>query len=305
MLIRIPPHLATAGLAHAGAEDHRGAAVVVVVLVAALATAYGRGVHELWHRRGAGEIVPGWRVFAFGLGLVVLVGAQSPPVHAAAERSFAGHMAQHMILLVVAGPLLAAGAAGLPLTVAAPVPVRRRLARWRAAPAGRWLRRPVHLAVVVAGAQAGVLWAWHLPAPYLLALDDPPVHAVEHGTFVAAGWLLWAPLLGPVRHRLAGPLAVLLLFATMMPASALGAMLTLAPAPLYPSGVLAPAGGEPLVDQQLAGLVMWIPMDVIVLVAAAALVLRWLTDLERTTPSGTGLRPGDGRPASAKEILSP
>ncbi|PWU57197.1 hypothetical protein DLE60_24980, partial [Micromonospora globispora] len=92
--------------------------MLAVVTVCLLVAGYGRGVHELWARRGPGRVVPVWRVAAFGLGLLVVLGAEQGPVHRAAESSFAGHMAQHMLLLLVAGPLLAAGAAGLPLSLA-------------------------------------------------------------------------------------------------------------------------------------------------------------------------------------------
>ena len=291
-----------AELAHGGREAEGLASAAGVVLLAALAAAYGRGVHELWNRRGTGEVVPARRVVAFGAGVVALVAAQSPPVHALADRSFAGHMAQHMILMVVAGPLLAAGAAGLPLSLATPTRLRRRLARWRAGPAGRSLRRPPILAVVAAITQAAVLWAWHLPTLYLLALDSPGLHAAEHLSFVSAAWLLWSAVLGTGPRRLSGPVALLLLFATMMPASALAAVLTFAPAPLYPPGALAPTGGDPLIDQQLAGLVMWIPMDVVVLMAAAGLFLRWLCRLDRAAPACRHLQPTDRTALPAKEV---
>jgi cytochrome c oxidase assembly factor CtaG len=296
------PLAGPAWLAHGGGAAEGLANVGFVVLLAALAAAYGRGVHELWDRRGTGEIVPVWRVIAFGAGVAALVTAQSPPVHAMTERSFAGHMAQHMILMVVAGPLLAAGAAGLPLTLAAPIPLRRRLARWRASPAGRSLRRPAILAVAAATAQTAVLWAWHLPTLYLLALDNPGVHAAEHLSFVAAAWLLWSAVLGTGPHRLTSPAAFLLLFATMMPATALAAVLTFAPAPLYPPPALAPTGGDPLTDQQLAGLVMWIPMDVVVLVAGTGLFLLWLSRLDRVAPGGRHLQPTDRSAAPAEEV---
>jgi cytochrome c oxidase assembly factor CtaG len=209
-------------------------------------------------------------------------------------------MAQHMILLVLAGPLLAAGAAGLPLTLAVPRPVRRGLSRWRAGRTGRWLRRPTVLALLAATAHATVLWGWHLPRPYLRALDGPLVHGAEHLSLAAAAWLLWSLVLGARRHRLSAPVAVLLLFATMMPASALAAALTFAPVPLYPDRALAPRGGDPLVDQQLAGLVMWIPMDVAVLAVGAVVFLGWLRQIERTTPSHRDLRPDDGFIAQAE-----
>ncbi|MCW3844770.1 cytochrome c oxidase assembly protein [Micromonospora yasonensis] len=264
--------------------DDVGAGLLAMLLAATLAllaAGYGRGAHELWARRGLGRVLPGWRVAAFGAGLLSVLAAQDGPLAAAAQRSFAGHMTQHMLLLLGAGPLLAAGAAGLPLTLACPAAPRRWLARLRAAGPVRWLRRPAVLAFTAGGIQTVVLWFWHLPGPYLAAEQQPVVHAVEHACFLGSAWLLWAPLLGAPRHRLPAPAAVLLLIGTMLPASALGAVLTFAPRPIYPVAVLGP---DPLADQQLAGLLMWAPMDVAVLVASLTVFLRWLVGLQRQRP---------------------
>ncbi|WNM38820.1 cytochrome c oxidase assembly protein [Micromonospora halotolerans] len=265
-----------------------------VAVVCLLAAGYGRGVQELWARRGRGRVVAGRRATAFAAGLVVVLAADQGPVHRLAESSYAGHMAQHMLLLLVAGPLLAAGAAGLPLTLAAPLPVRRLLARVRAAAPVRRLRRPAPYALLAAGAQTLALWLWHLPGPYVAAVDRPVLHAAEHLSLVAAAWLLWAPVLGPARHRTPPPVSLLLLVGTMLPASALGAALTFAPDPVYPARVL---GADPLADQQLAGLLMWAPMDLVVLVAALAVFLGWLHRLDRERPNSlVTARPG--RPAA-------
>lgn len=257
--------------------------IALVVAICLLAAGYGRGVQELRSRPGvAGRVVPPWRVAAFGAGVLVTLAAQQGPVHELADRSVAGHMTQHMLLVLVAGPLLAAGAAGLPLTLAAPPPLRRLLVRCRVAPALAWSRRPTAYALLASGAQSVVLWLWHLPGPYVAALDHPVTHAAEHLSFVTTAWLFWAPMLGAPRHRAPGPVAVLMLVGTMLPASALGAALTFAPEPVYAARVF---GADPLTDQQLAGLVMWAPMDLVVLVAALTVFLRWLLRLGRSDPA--------------------
>ncbi len=283
----------TAPLAHGSPATQAWLNVALIVSLALLCAGYGRGVHELWGRRGTGAVIPVWRVTAFGLGIAALLIALTGPAHELAERSFAGHMTQHMILLVVAGPLLAAGAIGLPLSLAGPRRLRSRWARWRVGSVGNRLRRPGNLAVLAGAAQALVIWAWHLPVLYHLALRNEVAHAIEHSCFVGTATLLWSTLLGSERHRLPGPVAVLLLFATMLPAAALGAALTLAPVPLYPPDALAPAGGDALADQQLAGLVMWIPMDVLALAAALVVFRRWLARLDRTSPASRNLYPAD------------
>ncbi|MGI5149351.1 cytochrome c oxidase assembly protein [Plantactinospora sp. CA-294935] len=280
-------------LAHGGAAEQAWTNLGLVTVLALVSAGYGRGVHELWSRRGPGVVVARWRVGAFVLGIGALLTASTGPIHEVAERSFAGHMAQHMVLLVVAGPALGAAAVGLPLALAAPRRLRRYWARWRASTVGTWLRRPGSLTVLAGVLHGAALWGWHLPTPYRLATENGFVHLVEHASFVVAAALLWSVVLGTGRHRVEAPVAVLLLVATMLVASALGAALTLAPVAVYPVGALAPRGGDPLVDQQLAGLLMWIPMDVVVLVAAAVVFLRWFTGLDRVSPRTTGLSPGD------------
>ncbi|MEU8264033.1 cytochrome c oxidase assembly protein [Micromonospora sp. NPDC048999] len=253
-----------------------------MVLVCLLVAGYGRGVQELW-RRGAVRLVPPWRVAAFGAGLLTVLAAEHGPMHALAEGSFAGHMTQHMMFLLGSGPLLAAGAAGLPLSLATPLALRRRLARWRVGPGLRWTRRPVAGALVAGAGQAVVLWFWHLPGAYVAAVDHPVLHAAEHLCFAALSWSFWSPMLGAARHRPPVPVAVLLLAGTMLPASALGAVLTFAPQPVYPLRVF---GADPLADQQLAGLLMWAPMDVVVILVSLGLFLRWLIRLDQTRPDG-------------------
>ncbi|MFC4859379.1 cytochrome c oxidase assembly protein [Actinophytocola glycyrrhizae] len=294
-------------LAHGGGggDAERWWQIAAILAITGVGAAYGRGVQELWHRARVGAGISPPRAAAFAAGLAVLLLAQLPPLHTIAEESFAGHMGQHMVLMVVAGPLLALGGAGLPLTMALPVGARRVVARLRSGALGRWLRQPIRRVLVVGVLHTGVLWFWHLPAPYTAALHSPAVHAVEHLSFVAAAWLLWSAVLAPSRHRVNGGMAFLLLFGVGMTGAALGAVLTFAPAPLYPGHALAPSGGDPLTDQQLAGLVMWIPMDMVVLALALSVFVRWLTGLEHGTPGDRALPArGPGPPAPAEEVTT-
>jgi putative membrane protein len=246
----------------------------VLVGLAAVAAAYGRGLRRLWH--GRGRVVTGRQVGAFAAGMAVITLALLSPLDTLAQVSFAAHMAQHMLLVMVAAPLLVLGAPGLPLTLALTPGWRRRLVllRRRAAVAAglRLLSRPM----VAWGLHVGVLWAWHLPTPYQLALGNDLVHAAEHASFLGTAVLFWWVALS--RRRLAPGFAVLYLFAAALQGAALGALLTFAPTPLYPLQSSHPAGWglTPLADQQLAGLVMWVPADLVYLGAAGVLFLRWL-----------------------------
>jgi putative membrane protein len=273
--------------------------VVSIVIMCAIGAMYGKGIQELWLRRGTGEVVGMYRALMFAGGLATMAAAVTGPVHELAERSFSGHMIQHMLFIVVAAPLLGAGGAALPITLAVPRRIRRPINRLRAHPASRWLRRPANRTVIGGVLFTGGFWIWHLPALYVLAVRHPAVHALEHVSFVAVAWMLWAVVLTPDRHRLTGPLAFLLLFAVGMAGAALGAVLTFAPSPLYPPDAYGNAG-DALADQQLAGLIMWVPMDLVVLVCALGIFRRWLDGLEQAFPRDAHLV----RPAVAGEVAS-
>jgi putative membrane protein len=260
--------------------------IATIVALCAVGALYGVGVQDLWQRRGIGAVIAVWRAAAFAVGLSAVALADSPPVREAAAGSFAGHMTQHMLLLVVAGPLLGAGGAALPMSLALPRRLRQWFNRCRTLPAVRWFRRPAHRIIVCGLVFTAVLWLWHLPALFVLAERNAAVHACEHLSFVMVAAVLWTAVLSPDRHRLSGPLAFLLLFAVGMTGAALGAVLTFAPQPLYPAEVYASA--DALTDQQLAGLVMWIPMDVVLLGLALSVFGRWMSGLDAQHPAGRG-----------------
>ena len=275
-------------MAHAGAplapHDLWGAwslEPAVLLGLAVVTAGYARGMRRLW---SAGRrAVTGWQAATFAAGLAVVALALLSPLDALAGVLFAAHMAQHMLLVMVAAPLLVLGAPGLPLTVALGAGWRRRLALLRRHAAVVVGRRLLSRPALAWGMHVGVLWAWHLPVPYQTALADDLVHAAEHASFLGSAMLFWWVL---ARRRLAPGFAMLYLFAAALQGSALGALLTLAPAPLYPLQAAGSAlwGLTPLADQQLAGLVMWVPADLIYLGAAAALFLRWLTSMEGDDP---------------------
>lgn len=274
-------------LAHApgGHGESVWAAIASVVTICVAAATYGAGLQELWNKRGRGEVVGMRHAAAFLTGLLLLGATLSPAADRLAERSFAGHMTQHMVILIVVAPLLALGGAGLVLTMALPHSARRLLSRIRTSAPLRWTRKPLHRSLIGGLLFTGVLWLWHLPAAYMLAEDNEGVHAIEHVSYLVVAWLLFAAVLTPARHRLNGPLAFLLLFAVGMAGAALGAVLTFAPAPLYPPQAFA-AGADALNDQQLAGLIMWIPMDVVVMGIALTVFGHWINDLGVEHPAG-------------------
>jgi putative membrane protein len=258
------------------------AAVSGLLVAAAL---YGRGARRLWREAGRGRGVPSWRAGCFAAGLLAVAIALFSPVDPLGEQLFAAHMVQHLLLLTVAAPLLAAGAPARAALWAMPTARRRDLARW-------WHRRPALRRAAGLVAAPATAWAlseaalvlWHLPGPYRMALGNEWIHAAEHLSFLGTGFLFWRVVLRPDGYRRLQPGAgVLYVFTAGLPAGLLGALLTFAGRPLYPgqSPAAAAWGLTALGDQQLAGLLMWMPGGVVYLAAAAACFVTWLRQEER------------------------
>jgi len=255
----------------------------VLLPAAVLLAWYALGLSRLWRQAGPGRGVSGLGVAAFGMGVVALFLAMVWPLDAYGEWSLAAHMAQHMLLLALAPPLLLAGR---PLAVMACATPRAWLHRLHAV--GRrippWLG--THLAPA-AFAHSAAMWAWHVPAALDLALAHPIVHGLMHASFLLAGLWFWAVLWHRVRHRDLGVVAgVASLIVVMMQMGLLGALLTFSPRVLYaPCLLRAPALGlAPLTDQQLAGLIMWVPSCLPYLVGGLWLMAHALRDSRRRSP---------------------
>jgi putative membrane protein len=223
--------------------------------------------------RAAGD-APVWRLCCFVGSLLAALAALVSPVDSLADQLFLMHMVQHMLLLDIV-PILAI----LGLTKVILRPVTRtvhdfeRRAGWLASPA---------FAVVL---YVGVIWAWHVPAAYDVALRHPLVHAVEHITFVIVGSLYWWHLLSPIRARLRlgglGPVAYM--GTTKLFVGALGMGLAFAPSALYPYYVHHARvwGLSAHDDQSIAGLIMAVEQSLVMGVALVVLFMRALTESER------------------------
>jgi putative membrane protein len=190
------------------------------------------------------------------------------------------------VLMLVAAPLLVLGVPLIPVLWALPLRWRRRVGGWgkTSAVRGVWgfLDRPLTAWIL----NAAVLWVWHAPALYQATLRSEAVHIAQHLSFLGAALLFWWVLVYRGRGgRAAYGIGVLYVFTTALHSSVLGALLTFAPAPWYPAYVSTTAawGLTPLEDQQLAGLIMWVPGGIIYLIASLALFAAWLRALERET----------------------
>ncbi len=252
-------------------------AAVLVGLVLALGL-YFRGIHRLWQRAGAGRGVRVWRVVAFAGGITTVFIALISPLDALSADLFAAHMVQHLLLVLVAAPLLVAGAPMLPVLWALPESWRRRAGRMSRTRGlrGPWrvLRRPP-VAWLLA---AGVLWLWHLPLLYQAALRNEDIHALEHACLLGTALLFWYVLAEQTgrRHRQYGP-AIVYVLTMGLQSSILGVVIAFS-RPWYPAYAATTALWHltPAEDQQIAGLTMWIPAGAIYLLAVLALVVRWI-----------------------------
>jgi putative membrane protein len=279
--------VATPSLAHV-ADAPEASWTLDPPILAALAlslAAFAAGWLRLRRRstRGAPRLMRRGLVFASGW--LVLAGAVVSPLHAAGERSFSAHMVEHELLMLVAAPLLVlAEPLGIMLWA---LPARGRQAAAavaRAAPVRQaWAALTDPL--VASLAQASALWVWHAPALFDRALSSPGWHIAQHLSFLVSALLFWTAVLP---GRVARPgVAVLCLFATSVVSGALGAMMAFAQSPWYPGYArlgLAPFGLSPLEDQQLAGLLMWVPGGLVHALAALYAMSRLL----QPGPSGPG-----------------
>jgi putative membrane protein len=233
-------------------------------VLTATAGLYGAGTLRVWRTAGGGRLVHPANVWCFLAGLVVIEAATLGPLDGLAASSVSGHMAQHVVLIGLAPPLLALGAAPAAFGGLARVAHRGRrrvvaLTRGRA-----WLG-----AVAVAAAvHAVAMVVWHLPGPFSLAEEHPVTHLAEHGSFVATGAVLWWLVLAARSGRYLA-VAVIVAFGETMTATGLGALITFATRPWY-------RGHPDLVDQQVAGVVMWAYGGLIGLATALGAFVAWL-----------------------------
>jgi cytochrome c oxidase assembly factor CtaG len=239
---------------------------------------YATGVARLWHRAGVGRGVRLWHAGCFSLGWTLLVLALVAPLHWLGERLFVAHMVEHEILMAASAPLLIAARPVGAMLWALPQAWRRGIGGIGRVPAlsRAWsFLTNAPIATIVHGA---ALWIWHIPFFYEAALADPWIHWLQHVTFFSTALLFWRALLqGPERARAYGA-AVFYLFVTSLHTGFLGILLAIARQPIYPvqTGAAPEWGLTQLEDQQLAGLVMWIPAGLVYAGAALLLAGLWI-----------------------------
>ncbi len=274
-------------LAHAGRppapHDLWGAWNLDPLLLAGLLLA-------VWtYRRGAAggrrHNVDPWRARCFTGAMVAVGVALVSPLDALSGSLASAHMVQHVLLILVAAPLLALSAPMGTLLRGSPAVVRDASVRWR-----RRLRvtrgnlGPLRHPATVWLLHVGTLWFWHAGVPYNAAVEHHLLHIVEHASFLGTGLLFWRVVIGAREaDRVSNGFAVLLVFAMAMQSVFLSALLTFARTPWYPAYTATTAswGLDPLTDQQLAGVIMWIPAGLVYVGVALGLLVAWIRATER------------------------
>lgn len=256
--------------------------VLAGVLLASWAYARGRPPGTLRPRDA-------WRARAYTAAIAALAVALLSPLDAMAGALASAHMVQHLLVVLVAAPLLALSAPSSRLLRGSPLRLRRAVGR-----AGRRLRSRTRVLAPLAhpgltwGAHVGVLWLWHAAALYDAALDQPLLHAAEHALFLVTGIAFWRLVVGTrTVARVSPGLGIVLLFGMALQSVFLSLLLTFARTPWYRgyATTTLPWSLEPLADQQLAGAIMWVPAGLLYLLPALVLLDTWLRAMEAEQPA--------------------
>lgn len=250
---------------------------VVVALLLIAATAFIAGSVRMRSRAGRWPAGVTRSLLMFGAGWLALAISLVSPLHALGSALFSAHMAQHELIMVLAAPLLVAGRPLVPALWSLPETGRhrvRRFVRWGTLASLRTLLSHPLVAWVLHGA---AIWLWHVPRFYDLAVRSEIAHTAQHASFLLTALLFWWTIL-PMSPATRNASSIFSLFGTALHTSVLGALLTFSDASWYSvyqnSG--AAWGLSPLEDQQLGGLIMWIPGGVTYLIVALLSAARLL-----------------------------
>jgi putative membrane protein len=228
--------------------------------------------------------VPWRRSVAFLAGIAAVAVALQSGIERYDTTLFSIHMVQHLLLTLVAAPLIALGA---PVTLLLRAASPRARQRFMLPILHSRILRVLAFPVVAWLLFAGVMWATHFSPLFDLALENRLIHDLEHGLYLGTALLFWWPAVGldPAPWRLAHPVRVLHVFLQMPQNTFLAVVIMNAAAPLYPhyATLARPWGPTPLADQQMAGGIMWLGGDLLFIAAIGAILAGWMRHEERET----------------------
>lgn len=242
---------------------------------------YVRRTRRVWQRLGYGRGVAPWRAWAFLAALLALSIALVSPLDTWSDLLFSAHMVQHILLMLVAAPLLVLGTSPAIMVWLLPESWRRPIVR-RLHPLFVFTEADVVWPAIVWLLYALSLWVWHIPALYNAALGSEFVHLLEHAFFLGTAVLFWWTLAYRT-HRQNTGLGLLFIFTTALHGGLLGVLLTFSRTAWYlPYAATATRWGiSPLTDQQLGGAIMWVIAGFVYVVAMVALLHAWFRLAER------------------------
>ena len=220
-------------------------------------------------------------------GWLVLTLSLVSPLHEAGERSLTMHMIEHELIMLVATLLLAASRAGGTLAWGLPRSFRAALGgSWKSPLQSLWRR--LTEPVTATGVQGAVMWAWHAPILFDRALDSFGWHVFQHACFFFSSLLFWWAMLHPRGRGSGYGVSAACLFVTSMIGGALGALMSFSSSPWYADYAtmgMTGIGLDPVDDQRLAGLMMWIPGGLVHGLAALGMFYKWLKASESVHPA--------------------
>jgi cytochrome c oxidase assembly factor CtaG len=242
-----------------------------VILPLAVTTGlYVRGITRVLRRTTYARVMVKREMSFFAAGLLVLTIALVSPVHRAGSALFSAHMIQHELLMAAAAPLLVLGKPVAAFMWGLPRQLRR--------PASRMFSLSIApLAAFLLHAAA--IWTWHLPRLYDASVTSEFVHTAQHISFLASALLFWWSLFQSRSRKGSEGAAIMYLFLTGIHTTLLGALIFLSSTQFYSvyhDATTINWGLTAIEDQQLGGLIMWIPAGIVYLCAALYLMLRWL-----------------------------
>jgi putative membrane protein len=247
----------------------------IVAPLGAAGILYAAGVWRLGRRAVESRKTVLWRALAYGMGWLTVAGALLSPLHWLGEHLFTFHMIEHEILMAVSAPMVVVSRPIGALMWGLPKRLRGSVARMMKGPVVQrgweWASR----GATATALHAIAIWAWHAPVLFDAAVANVALHRLQHLSFFGTAVLFWWSVL----WRSDRGVAAWHLFLTMLHTSILGALMALAPRVLYVVQTRASEawGLTPLEDQQLAGMVMWIPAGTIYAGAALTLLALWIS----------------------------
>jgi putative membrane protein len=251
---------------------------VVVIALLGTGTLYALGIWKM-SRRGAALAIGRKSMLSFAAGWISLVIALDSPMHELGEQLFWVHMTQHELLMLVCAPLLVLGRPLVPFLFALPESWRDAVAGVSRTKVFRTAWSSLSSAMSAWTLSALGLWIWHAPSLFDQTLHSEFMHAAQHTTFVVTALLFWWPLVNHTRALGYGG-GVAYVFTTALHTSLLGALLTFAPHAWYASYTsTAPAWHlTALQDQQLGGLIMWVPAGTLLSIITLVLLFKWMNE---------------------------